>query len=308
MIDRTPYYRGLNIPQIETLANLDEQSFQNWINRGASVRAIDVLLEEKNARAHKGQTPPGSAAATVKIQGKNIVREKELQKTGSGPAQWLTPEEAPTVGEFGLQLRPSRAPNSCDIEQADSALAKFLSLYQQVVPSESNLKHIANFLHSRGAVANAKNLQITFEQLWGQLELRIIEKGIETAETKLTGKRGERVQVAPYHFAKPVRSELFETVLSPADVRALSSADVAKMMKPMTFPSITSSASDYVKSEEFRSENPEPQSRASREQSEAQILREAKIFLVAHPQYDRYFGDPEHFGDLYRLILGKIEE
>ena len=288
MIDRSPYYRGLNIPQIETLANLDEESFQNWINRGASVRAIDVLLEEKNARARKGQVPPSSAAATVKVKGQSPA------ELGDGK-----------IGEFGLALRPDRMPTSVDNEYADSAMNRFLATYQQFLPSPSNAQKIIDFLGSRGAKVTLENLVIAFSQLFGQLELRIVEKGVETNQTTIK-KNGKAANVAPYFFAKPVQSKLFETVLSPSDVRALSADMTSKMMKPMSFPSVTQSATEYTKSEEFLSETPEPQSRSDQEQTEAQIKREVEIFKVSHPEFGRYLDDPDHYRGLYKIVLDRI--
>lgn len=289
MIERSPYYRGLSIPQIETAANFSDAEFETWVRRGAPVRALDVLLEEKHARAHKGQVPPSSSAAQVRVKGQSPA------ELGDGK-----------IGEFGLALRPDRMPTSVDNEYADAAMNRFLGAYQQFLPSQSNAKKIVDFLGSRGAKVTYDNLVIAFERLFGQLELRIVEKGVETSETKLTGKRGERVQVAPYHFAKPVESKLFETILSPVDVRALSADDTQKMSRPMTFPTITSSATEYAKSEEFLSETPEPQSRSDQEQTESQIKREVEIFKISHPEFGRYLDDPEHYRGLYEIILDRI--
>lgn len=196
-------------------------------------------------------------------------------------------------------------PTSIDNEYADAAMNRFLKVYQQFLPSQPNAKKIVDFLGSRGAKVTFDNLVIAFSQMFGQLELRLVEKGVETSETTIK-KNGKPANAAPYFFAKPVQSKLFETILSPADVRNLSADDTQKMSRPMAFPTITSSATEYAKSEEFLSETPEPQSRSDREQTEAQIRREVEIFKVSHPEYGRYFDDPEHYRGLYEIVLERI--
>ena len=292
MSDRSPYYRGLSIPQIEALASVSDSQFQAWVTRGAPVKDIDDLLnekiEEKRVRESKGQIDPSQS--TVKVRG--TVDAADL---GDGK-----------VGEFSLQLRPNREPNSYDIEAAKDAYQAFLGKYQQVLPSDANHAIIHKFLSSRGAMCTANNYAIAYAQLWGSLTLRLVEKGVATSETKLTDSRGKRVQVAPYHFAKPVESKLFETILSPKDVRALSADETQKLMRPLVFPSITSSANDYAKSAEFIAENPE-QPRGP-EQTLAQKEFEVKAFATSHPEYARYLGDAERYGGLYQLILEQISK
>lgn len=70
-MSRSEFYngKGLTIPQIEAVEAMPSFDFENWVQRGCSIRALDVLLEEKNARAHKGQVPPSAAAAQVRVKG-----------------------------------------------------------------------------------------------------------------------------------------------------------------------------------------------------------------------------------------------
>ena len=287
---RSHYYngRGLSIEQIRVAEELSDSAFANWIQIGLPIATLNIEIESKRLNDARGQHDPSQTS--VKLKGK--VTEAEL---GDG-----------NIGEFGLQLRPNREPNSYDIEAANDAYQAFLARYQQVLPSAANHAVIHKFLSSRGAKCTAKNYQIAFENLWGNLTLHTIEKVIEEPTTKLNS-RGKPVRIDPFFFPKPVKAELVEVVMSPQDVRNLSSKQMEVFMRPMSFAgvAVTSSANDYARSEEFLSENP-PQ--AASTQTEAQILREAKIFLVSHPQYDRFFGDMENFGDLYKLILGKINE
>ena len=287
---RSHYYngRGFSIDQIQIAESLNDDAFAQWVRIGCPVATLNLETERKRLNDARGQKDPSQTG--VKVKGK--VTEAEL---GDGK-----------IGEFGLQLRPNREPNSYDIEAANDAYQAFLARYQQVVPSTANHAVIHKFLSSRGAKCTATNYQIAFENLWGSISLRTIEKLIEEPTTKLNS-RGKPVGVDPYFFPKAVKAELVEVVMSPADVRSLSSAQMEAFMRPMSFDNVrvTSSATEYAKSEEFRSENPE---QSVSTQTEAQIIREAKIFLVSHPQYDKYFGDMEHFGDLYKLILGKIQE
>lgn len=289
MSERSPYYRGLSIPQIEALASVSDSQFQAWVTRGAPVKDIDDLLnekiEEKRVRDSKGQVPPGSAAGLANPNGR--------------------------VGDDGLVLAPTdRAPTSVELEYLDDDWKRFVNTYQQFIPSKENAKILMTYLSSRGGSSCYRNLVKAFDAMFGQFSLRIVEKGTEVKETTVTrGQRGqlaERVRIGSYRLSEPAESRLFETVLSPANVRALSADDTQKLMKPMSFPSITSSATDYLNSAEFQSETPESESRSDQEQTEAQIKREVEIFKISHPEFGRYLDDPEHYRGLYEIILERI--
>lgn len=296
------HYTGLNVDQIKVADAMTDLEFDAWARRGAPLAHLNALIEQQRVRTHKGQRDPGQQVTKTKGYDPILAREKEL-------GRFLTEDESNEIGqtgEHGLQLRPSRVATSYDIEAADESLRRFLNRFQQVVPSEENLKTLANFLHSRGALCNERNLKIAFENLWGKLSLRTIVKEIEEATTKLN-KRGQRVAADPYFFPKPVKAELVEVVLSPADVRNLSSVQMDQFMKPMSFPGLTDSADAYARSEEFLADTPPREPRRQTQQTQAQIGFEVKAFVRAHPEYEKYIGD-ESFAGLYKVILGKIDD
>lgn len=292
MIDRSPYYKNLNIEQIQVADALTEPAFESWVKSGCSKYFLNQVLENNHAHEHVGQVPPSSKAASTRVDGKPPVT------TAENP-------NYPKIGEFGLDLQPNRKPTSYDIEAADDAFKKFCSRYQQLVVNESNAGKIYTFLASRGAVCNAKNLTIAFEKLWGNLELRSVEKRVHEPVTKLTNRKGQRVPVMTY-FPRPTTAELVETIYTPDQVRGMPADQTAKFLAPMQFVRLASSASDYLQSEEFRSETPVPTTRSSREQSPAQVSREVKLFAAAYPQFGTYLGQPEKYQGLYETVLGFI--
>ncbi len=295
MIDRSEYYSSkFNAQQVTALEALSESDFQSWVQAGATVHGANQAIENARLRAYVGQTPPGSKAASTRVDGKPPV------VTAENPTY-------PKIGEFGLDMQPNRKPTSYDIEAADDAFKKFCSLYQQLVVNESNATKIYKFLTSRGAICDSTNLRIAFEKLWGQWELRNMVKVVSEPTTKLTNRKGQSAAVAPAFFPRPTTAELVETILSPSEVAALSADDTARFMAPMQFAQVTTSADEYLRSEEFRSETPKALSRREREQTPAQVQREIEVFCNSFPDYAKYASDAEHYDGLNQRVLEAID-
>jgi hypothetical protein len=295
MIERTEHYTSkLSIAQIEACERMQEFEFENWIKGGKSLKFIERFIENEHARAHVGQIPPSSAAASVRVDGKPPV------VTAENPT-------FPKIGEFGLDMQPNRQPTAYDIEAADDAFKKFLATYQQLVPNEANATKIYKFINTRGGIGSFKNFVIAFEKLFGQLELRNIVKKVHEPTTKLTNRRGQRTQINPAFFPRPTTSELVETVLSPSEVRALSADDTAKFLAPMQFAQVTTSADEYRNSDEFKAETPKPLSRREREQTPAQVQREIEVFCNAYPDYAKYAADASKYDGLNQRVLEAID-
>jgi hypothetical protein len=223
-----------------------------------------------------------------------------------------------------------------------SAAANFRSRYQQWYDCAENTRLFKRFLEANrdhtglGIQPCAENVEIFFKTCFSRLWLRFVIKVEDVDESAAPA--GFRQQLspgqgyAPFLFDKanaaaqarakamadakkqfgstfptPVKMKLVETILSPTEVRQLSADDTAKFMQPMQFPSVTSSANDYLKSDEFLADSPAYLTRAQREQTQAQINREVKLFAAAYPSYGKYLGQPEKYSGLYEKVLAAID-
>lgn len=272
---------------------------------------MNNILDSRRLTNARGQQPPSSQ--TIKVKG-------DIEKSGA------LLDAGEKIGEYGLELRPLRAVTPIDAEHADAAMVKFCATYDQFVHSPANFDKISNFLWTRGALCNMKNLTIAFQQLFGQFELRNIVKVddsdkpaaassdlksptftpflFEVADRRAAEKEAKRPHSI---FPTPTRMELVETVLSPADVRVFSADDVTKFSNPMSFPQVTDSANDFLQSDEFKADSPVPAQKHG-SQSEAQVAYEISAFMIGHPEYAKYLATVGgQWAQLRGLVPKKIE-
>src|SRR5580698_11545592 len=72
--DRSPYYKNLNIEQIQIADAFTEPEFENWVNGGCTKFALNQAIENKRARAHVGQTYAQNDGFNVIVPGLKTVK------------------------------------------------------------------------------------------------------------------------------------------------------------------------------------------------------------------------------------------
>jgi hypothetical protein len=288
----------------------------------------------------RGQKQPGFLANALSIVGTSP--RATAAAAAFGP-NWLnTPLDkltelwkSITHDELGLELHPLRNLNQVDYGYIDDAVAKFCKKFQQYVNSDENAAIINDFLTSRGSYITEKNLEIAFIQLFGQLSLRAVVKITEEPTTALSkkDKYGNKVRVpipATTWFPKPVRSELVETVYTPAQIARLRAEEINGLQQPMAFVETTSSADEYKQSKQFKADTPKSSL------WEPKLIQHYKAELdrcmILAPEYAQYRDNPnalkaanneltrfglqpsaESFRDAFRSlesqgILGKVRD
>jgi hypothetical protein len=281
--DRSPYYKNLNIEQIQIADAFTEPEFENWVNGGSTKFALNQAIENKRARAHVGQTYAQNDGFNVIVPGLKTMKM-------TAPNETVTDLWASTFKQFNAKY-----PQYVDCPQNTELVNKFIRANRDALPEGLTV------------APSVEAWESFFKICFSRLYLRRVTKVVNEPTTKLTNRRGQRAAVNPAFFPRPTTSELVETILSPRDVQNLSANETAVFMLPMSFPGVTDSASDYVQSDEFKAETPARQTRSQREQSAAQVEREVKLFAQAYPAYGKYFGDEKSYGGLYKMILDKIK-
>lgn len=284
-MSRSPYYRGLSIPQIETAANFSDAEFQSWVSRGASPAELDAIIN------------PDAVVENFLLDN----RKGQIKPTRDGFSLLANVETIPPYDD-----------NSVTQDMWHKAIEKFRALYPQFVDCRENTQLFRQFLvanrdhFKQGIKPCVANVEAFFKTCFSRLYLRKVTKIVSEESVTRLNNRGKRVQAPPVFFPRAVKAELFEEILSPAQVQLLSADETTRMSNRMVFPETTTSATEHLQTDWFKSETPEPQSRSDQEQTEAQIKREVEIFKVSHPEFGRYLDDPDHYRGLYKIVLDRI--
>jgi hypothetical protein len=337
-MERTKFYKGLNVDQVSFAASLSEADFTRWatkgeqnpilLNRttfdawlraGGHPRALNQIVENARARAHVGQTYAQNDGFSLIVPGLKTMKLMASNET-------ITDLWTSTLKQF-----TARFPQFVDCPENGELMQRFVAANRAALPdgltiapsvaaweaffktcfSRLYLRKVTKAVTEAGAplrdtAGTAQSLKVTpgpNEAYNPLLYADIQRKQKQNAQARAAKESRER---SPY--ARPVlESILVETILSPADVMNLSADETSVMMQPMLFPSTTDSADDWTKSESFIAETPARQTRAQREQTQAQIEREITVFCQNYPEYERYASDAANFDGLNKTILEKID-
>ncbi len=335
-MERSKFYKDLSIQQIQFADSLtagdftrwatkgeqnpillSRTTFDGWLRAGGHSRALNQIVENAHAQANTGQSYAQFDGFSMIVPGLKTMKVM-------APNETVTDLWASTFKRFN-----ARYPQYVDCPQNTELVNQFIRANRDALPEgetvapslaawESFFKICFSRLYLRrvtkvvteagGAPAPAGAAQsLKVAPQAGQAYNPLLYADIQRKEKQAAAQKAARDSRSPSPYARPkLESCLVETILAPAEVMNLSADEHALFMQPMSFPGVTDSADEYMKSERFIAETPARQTPAQREQTAAQISREVEVFCNAYPDYVKYAKGGVYDG-LSKIVMEKID-